>query len=153
MTQCFCQTNGVAIEFPLGGPSLSKILMNITNNPNTRYMRYVHEYFVTTSCKKLLFLKLNVSHEAVKFTNKCEANNHIAFFDMLIIKQDGKFKTKVYIKSNKKQILKFSILLQQKQKFGLIKTLYSRAEKICSPEFLENELINLRTLLKLNGYS
>ena len=79
---------------------------------------------------------------------------------MLVVKQGGKFKTNVcrkpllqimnlisnYLATNAKKILYvyyISLLCY------IYKTLYSRAKKIYSPEFLQNELNNINTITKL----
>ena len=48
--------------------------------------------------------------------------------------------------------LDFQSFCSKRRKIGLIKTLYSRTQEICSPEFLEDKLNNLKTILKLNRY-
>ena len=146
----FCQTDRDALGYHLG-PTLANILMGyielnaipkfITKYPNTKYMRYVNDCFVITSCEqdnKLLFQELNEAREAIKFTNECEANNQLAFLDVLVVKQDDQFKTKAYRKPTcTNNYLNFLSFYSKHRKIGLIKTLYSRAQKICSPEFLE----------------
>ena len=64
-------------------------------------MRYVDDCFVIKSYEEdneILFQQLNEAHEAIKFTNECEANSQLVFLDVLVVKQDGKFKTNVYSK-------------------------------------------------------
>ena len=64
-------------------------------------MRYVDDCFVLISCEeqnKLLFQGLNEGQEAIMFTNECVAYNQLTFLELLIVKQDGQFKTKAYEK-------------------------------------------------------
>ena len=96
---------------------------------------------------KLLFQKLNEAHKAIKFTNECEANNQLSFLDVLVVKQEGIFKTKVYRKPVfTNNYLNFQSYCSKLRKIDLIKTL-SSAQKICSPEFIESELNNIKKLL------
>ena len=101
----------------------------------------------------LSFEELSKAHKYINFTKECESNNQLAFLDVLVEKREGKFITKVYRKPTfTNNYLNFQSFCSNRRKFGLIKTLYSRAQKICSPEFLADELNNIKTILKLNGY-
>ena len=61
-------------------------------------MRYVDDCFVLTTNEEehsLLFEELNKPHKSINFTKECEANNQLAFVDVLVEKKDGKFITKI----------------------------------------------------------
>ena len=148
------------------GPTLANILMGYieykvipiftSNHPNTKYMRYVDDCFIITTSEEennLLFIELNKAHQSIKFTKESETSNQLSFLDVLIVKKDRKFTTKVYRKPTfNNNYLNFQSFCSKRRKIGLIKTLYSRAQKICSPEYLSDEINNIKSILKLNGY-
>ena len=127
-----------------------------TKYPITRYFRYVDDCFVLTTNEEensLLYEELNKAHKFINFTKECEANNQLAFLDVLVEKRDGKFITKVYRKPTfTNNYLNFQSFCSNCRKIGLIKTLNIKAQKICSPEFFIDELKNIKTILKFNGY-
>ena len=99
------------------------------------------------------FLELNKAYQSIKFTKESETSNQLSFLDVLIVKKDRKFTTKVYRKPTfNNNYLNFQSFCSKRRKIGLIKTLYSRAQKICSPEYLSDEINNIKSILKLNGY-
>ena len=105
-----------------------------------KYMKYIDDCFAKTSCEeknKLLFQQLKEAYEAIMFINECETNNQLFFLNFLLVNRGGKFKSKVYRKPNfTNKYFNFKSFCSKLRKIGLIKTLYSRAKKMCSSEFL-----------------
>ena len=95
----------------------------------------------------------NNMHENINFTTEVEANNKLAFLDVLLSRKE-KLGHTVYMK-----LMYTDRYLHRKfnhhpcQKYGVIKTLTERAMKICEPESLEVELEHLTSPLQANGYS
>ena len=72
---------------------------------------------------------------------------------MLVIRQDNKTKTKVFRKPTWSGVyLHFHSYVPFTYKSGLIRTLFDRARKISSPEFLKDEERFLKDALRKNGY-
>ena len=92
-------------------------------------------------------------HSAIKYTKENEENDQIYFFYVLIKINDNKFITSIFRKPFTGQYLYFQSYCSKIRKIGLIKTLYHRANKICSPEVFQNELKVIKDLLINNGYS
>ena len=72
--------------------------------------------------------------------------------DVLIKRNDNKFITSIFRKPFTAQYLNFQSYCSKRRKIGLIKTLFHRANKICSPEVFQNELKVIKDLLIKNGY-
>ena len=99
-------------------------------------MRYVDDCFIISDSAKvssLLFEKLNSLHSAIKFTKENEENNQISFLDVLIKRKDNKFITSIFRKPFTGQYLNFQSYCSKRRRTGLIKTLFHRTNKICSP--------------------
>ena len=155
------QIDGIAMGSPLG-PTLANIFMGYLEykvlpefDSNCKYMRYVDDCFVISDSVKvsnLLFERLNSLHSAIKFTKENEENDQISFLDVLIKRKDNKFITSIFRKPFTGQYLNFQSYCSKRRKIGLIKTLFHRANKICSPEVFQNELKVIKELLIKNGY-
>ena len=99
-------------------------------------MRYVDNCFIISDSAKvssLLFEKLNSLHKAIKFTKEIEENNQISFLEVLIKRIDNKFITSIFRKPFTGQYLNFQSYCSKRRRTGLIKTLFHRTNKICSP--------------------
>ena len=96
----------------------------------------------------------NSIHRTIKFTREIELNSQIDFLDVLIKKTNDKFLTTVYRKTTfKDNYLNFQSHCNKWRKVGLIKTLYHRTYQICSPEFFNDEIKNIKEILRKNGYA
>ena len=120
------------------------------------YRRYVDDTFCMFDNKSqsIHFLQfLNSLHPSLVFTTELEQNNALPFLDVLVQKHHNKFLTTVYRKPT------FTGMYQRwesfspiKLKTNLIQTMVHRALKICSPQKLQGELNNIRSILTDNGY-
>ena len=83
-----------------------------------------------------------------------EHNDTIAFLDICIQRrEDGSIRRSVYRKSTwTGQYLHFRSFVPLQYKKGLVRTLFHRAEEICTEDCLETEYDRLRTTLLNNGY-
>ena len=94
---------------------------------------------------------MNSLHNAVKLTKEIEVNNQLSFLDVLIKRKDDKFITSVFRKPTfTGQYLNFQSCCSKRRNIGLIKTLFHRASKICSPEVFQTELNVIKELLLKN---
>ena len=158
------QVDGVAMGSPLG-PTLANIfvgcyeqkLFTDTARPSV-YFRYVDDTFAIFSSSKdcLMFLDgLNRLHPALKFTYETECENCLPFLDVLVTKDvaENKYKTSIYRKPTfTGNYIRFESFCHKSRKISLIKTLTHRAKMICSPELLNTELDNIKTIFADNGY-
>ena len=74
------------------------------------------------------------------------------FLDVLIKRKDNKFIMSIFRKPFTGQYINFLSYCSKRRKTGLIKTLFQRANKICSPEVFQNKLKIIKDLLIKNGY-
>ena len=164
----FKQVDGVAMGSPLG-PTLANIFMcNLEQKylnecpPHFKpifYRRYVDDTFVIFKEKEhaRMFLDfINGFHNNINFTLDTEENNSLPFLDILIFRDDYKFKTRVFRKKTfSGQSLNFFSHCSYNFKINSIKTLINRAFKICSNwksfhvevDFLKNFLLTIIILL------
>ena len=102
------------------------------------------------------FKILKSLNPALKFTSEKEESESLAFLDVKIQKSDSKFITSVYRKpSFTGQYIRwdsFGSFGPSKRKKNLISTLVHRALHICSKNMLQQELENIRVILRDNGY-
>ena len=135
------------MRFPLGYQSYN------TNN----YLKYLDGcFFIAKDEQELVnFYKLfNKLCSLIKFTIATEHNNELFYFDVLIKRKNTKLVTSVFRKKNiTGSYLNFQSHCGLKQKVNLIRTLSNRAHLIYSPDFFEEELNNIKTLLYRNLYS
>ena len=100
---------------------------NIILEIQCKYYRYVEDCCIISnniedSCA--LFYKLH-KIDRITFTKQNELNNKVAFLDVLITRNDGRFLTSVYKKSSFiVQNLNFQSSCSKRRKIDLIKTLY-----------------------------
>ena len=89
----------------------------------------------------------------MKFTSEKEESESLAFLDVKIQKSGNKFRTSVYRKpSFTGQYIRWDSFGPSKRKKNLISTLVHRALRICSKSMLQQELENIRVILRDNGY-
>ncbi|BHF83935.1 hypothetical protein SprV_0902708400 [Sparganum proliferum] len=121
------------------------------------WARYVDDTFVVIERDQLKAFKkrLNAVYLDIQFTMEEEANNQLAFLDVLVCRKDcGALKTKVFRKAtNTMQVLNFNSNHPISHKRSCVRTLYRRVETHCSePEDKIAELQYLRRVFKANGY-
>ena len=139
------QVEGLGMGLP-AAPTFSNIFMSyhekkILNSCPTAfapvfYRRYVDDTFVLFRNKQhaqLFFDHINSHHQSLKFTMEIEQNNRLPFLDVLVEKINGKFQLSVYRKPTNTGLgISFFSYCPMKYKINSIKTLISRAYKICS---------------------
>ena len=159
----YTQHDGVAMGSPLG-PCLANIFVGFLerkfrskiSESCEAYFRYVDDTFVVCKSEsqvQQLQNLLNSMHPNLKFTVELEQRNQLPFLDVLVIRDGVKTKTKVYRKPSWSGVyLHFHSFVPFAYKSGLIRTLFDRARKISSPEFLAGEERFLTDALRNNGY-
>ena len=156
------QTDGIAMGSPLG-PVLANIFVGYNENKlfdfsvkPQFYKRYVDDTFAIfeneAECDEFFKIQ-NSLNPALKFTNEKEKSESLAFLDVKIQKSDSKFLTSVYRKpSFTGQYIRWDSFRPSKRKKNLIGTLVHKALRICSKSLLQQELENIRVILRDNGY-
>ena len=100
------------------------------------YIRYV-DYTFTMIHKKehsvQLFNALNQIHPALQFTMEVEDDGRLPFLDVQIKKQKKEFVRSVYCKPTFSGLYtRWDLFCSKAHKIGLVKSLLSRARRICS---------------------
>ena len=158
------QKDGVAMGSPIG-PLLANIFMSkletqklsLVINKLTCYCRYVNDIFViaknTMDLNEVLNL-FNSVHVNTKFSVEREADGHLSFLDVNVIKRtDGTLKREIFRKPIwTGQYLHFDSFVPLRQKRNLVRFLTERAIKICSTDTVEKELDFLKQIFDQNGY-
>ncbi|CAH8876017.1 unnamed protein product [Trichobilharzia szidati] len=147
------------------GPILADIFMGYleqtrlsdTINGTTYYHRYVDATFVVCndmSQASVLFDRLNEVHPNIKFTMEYEHNDEFNFLDLSVKRRDdGTVEKSIYREETwTGQYLHYNSFCPMSYKRGLVRTLYDRARKLCSPNKIEEEFSFVEKYLKENGY-
>ncbi|BHF72518.1 hypothetical protein SprV_0401558500 [Sparganum proliferum] len=101
-----------------------------------------------------LVQKFNSAHPSLNFTAEAEADNEIAFLDVLLHRQeDEPVQRRVFRKETwTGQYTNFHSFVPLNIKRNFVKGLEARARHICSAEAIEAELQQLRNTSRENGY-
>ena len=136
--------DGVAMGTPLGPTfadfymsKLENEIMEENNSYNPKfYIRYVDDTLTLFKDTKDLdqFIEKLQEKSVLKFTKETPENNNFNFLDIkIIIKDNGKIETDVYVKDTDRGIyLNYNSYCSEKYKLSIIKTLIHRAYKLCS---------------------
>ena len=121
------------------------------------YKRYVDDLFMLTRSSEeadLYFTILKSLHPSINFTMEKEMNGRLAFLDILIIRENGKFKTEIYRKpTDTGLMLNYLAVAPQLFKRNLVIGEAIRVTKRCSEFYDKNRaLMALRERLKKNQY-
>nr|CAH8856182.1 unnamed protein product [Trichobilharzia regenti] len=101
-----------------------------------------------------LYDRLNEIHPNIKFTMEYEHNNEFNFLDLNVKRtNEGTVEKSIYRKETwTGQYLHYNSFCPISYKRGLVRTLYDRARKLCSPNRVEEELVFVEKCLRENGY-
>ena len=153
------QKDGVSMSSSLG-PVLANIITElerviveplITSDKIKFYIRYVDDTLFLAKEEDMFILdKLYSFHKNLKFTTDCFEKNNIHFLDIAIDKN----KTDVYFKpTHTGQYSDIGSNVPWNYKISLIKSLYYRAEKICSSsEEFSFQINKMKMSVSWNGY-
>ena len=159
----FFQKDGVAMGSPLG-PILADIFMGYVENflcvqdssSPRHYFRFVDDTFCAFNNvnEALCYLeKINKLHPNLSFTFEKEVSGSLPFLDVLVQKADGSIFTSVYRKPTFSGLyLHFFSFAPSSYKRNLVRNLFDRAHRICSPSNLPAEKNFLTEILMQNGY-
>jgi quinol monooxygenase YgiN len=147
---------------PLSGLIAEAVLHRLEQDAFSKYypkvwIRYVDDTFVVIKREKLeeFMQTINSVFPDIQFTMEKELNNHLAFLDILITRQEnGCLQTSVYRKTtDTMQILHYKSNHPAAHKRSCVRTLFKRVATHCSSE--EAKKTEREYLLKLflsNGY-
>lgn len=114
---------------------------------NALWFRYVDDVLCLwpTNVNLDEFLpRLNSLVPSIEFTVEIEENCTLAFLDVLIHRQDKKFKFSIYRKpTNLNAYIHYYSSHSDKVKKSVFSSMFLRALRICSPEFLDDEINNI----------
>ena len=89
----------------------------------------------------------------LKFTIELEKDNKLPFLDFLLLKNENSLDFKIYRKpTNNNRFLSFFSVHTRQVKIGLIISLTDRIFRVCSPKFIEEELLLFTEILISNHY-
>ncbi|CAI2738924.1 unnamed protein product [Dicrocoelium dendriticum] len=157
------QIDGVAMGSPLGPVLADFFMLMVERSISTEiaqvpyYKRYVDDILAFCSSEQQLthlVERLNGAHANLRVTCEIEQNNCLPYLDILITRrEDGLIKRSIYRKSTwSGQYLHFTSFTPVRYKRTLVKTLVSRARRICSADCLDDELVFITATLMANGY-
>jgi hypothetical protein len=158
------QVFGLAMGNPLS-PVISNIFMECMERyllkdliNDITWFLYVDDTFVIMDSETDIqeFLDtINSYVDSIKFTCEEERGGQLAFLDVLILRDNlNGFKTKVYRKpTHVDNYLHAFSDAEMTVKIGVIAGMFLRAYRICSPEFLDEEIKYIREVFNKLGYS
>ena len=96
---------------------------------------------------------LNALHPSLQFTMENESDGKLPFMDVLVKRSDGKITRSMYRKPTFTGLhTRWDSFAPTAQKIALMRSLTSRAHRICSPSLLNDELEILRVIFAENRY-
>ena len=150
------QKFGMAMGNPLS-PVLSNLYMEIFESrilstiipDKVKWYRYVDDVICIWPVNEdiRIFLdSLNQLVPSIKFTMEIENNSCISFLDVMVHRCDRQFKFSVYRKpTNISAYVHYYSAHSSKTKKSVFSSMFLRALRICSPEFLDEEIKNITT--------
>ena len=155
------QIDGVAMGSPLG-PVLANIFVGYCESKIESphwpllYCRFIDDTFSlfdNESESRDFFRELNELHPALCFTVEGETNSRLPFLDVMVQHQKDHFVRSVYRKATFSGLYtRWDSFGPRNQKISVIRSLSSRAARICSPGTLADELVRLKDVFVKNGY-
>ena len=99
------------------------------------------------------FEQLNSLHPALRFTMECEQERKLPFMDVLLTRRNGKLVRSVYRKPMFTGLyVRWDSFSPMDQKIAAVKSLFSRAMRICSASELGGEVVIIRSIFANNGF-
>lgn len=159
----YSQNFGMAMGNPLS-PVLSNLYMEffekkILNNiipRNVTWFRYVDDIICVwpgNQDVKNFFAKLNQLVPSIKFTMEMENDGCLPFLDVLIRRNSSGFKYSVYRKpTNISSYVHFYSGQSNKVKKSVFSSMFLRALRVCSPEYIDDEIDKIRNAGKKLKY-
>ena len=159
------QTEGMAMGSPLS-PIICNVYMDrlekdaIESSPKkpTLWLRYVDDTFLLwdhSSQELGMFLEhMNIQKQQIKFTMEIEVEGRLPFLDVLVTRSGSSLVTAVYRKpTHTDQYLHFKSNHPRSTKLGILKSMFLRADRICSNENIRgNEKEHIKKAFEKNGY-
>ena len=155
------QVDSVAMGSPLG-PVLANIFVGHCEsklNPEELpllYKRFVDDTFsiFTSEQESDQFLEtLKGMHTALGFTREKEKDNTLPFLDVSVTRTDTGLSRSMYRKPTFTGLYtRWDSFCDTRQKINLVKSLTSRAVKICTPDKINEELSKLSKIFEENSY-
>ena len=156
------QVDGVAMGSPLG-PILANIFCGYCESKlkpeeiPPLYRRFVDDTFSIFNGGEegavSFFERLNSLHPVLRFTMECEQERKLPFMDVLLTRRDGKLVRSVYCKPTFTRLyVRWDSFSPMDQKIAAVKSLVSRAMRICSASELDGELAIIRSIFGNNGF-
>ena len=148
--QLYRQIDGVAMGSCLGPifadifvGSLESKISNVIADSSVAFTRYVDDCFVilkSTDKLSSLMDAVNGVHPAISYSYEVETNNTLNFLDVTCVRRpDGSVKTSVYRKPTWTGLYSnFQSFVPRRYKLNLVKSLVSRAVKICCVDSLDS---------------
>ena len=162
--QFFEQIYGIAMGNPLSPVLAGFFLEHIeteflplyTGVQPVFWYRYVDDILCLVPCDFHLdgFLNfINSFYPSLKFTFEWEVKNQIPFLDVLIHKFNTGIKFSVYRKpTHAESYLHFFSCTSRHVKTGVAQSLFIRALRVCSPEYLTDEITHINKALNKLAY-
>ena len=155
------QVDGIAMGSPLG-PVFANIFMahcesliptEVWSDLYRRYMDDTFSLFPKEQDAVMFLARLNGVHKSLTFTMESKKDGRLPFLDVSVIRQSHGFSTTVYRKPTFTDLyLRWNSYAPKSQKIALVKSLSSRAKRLCSSQYLDDEIIQLTSILQRNGY-
>ena len=110
----------------------------------SKWYRYVDDCLVVLhkdTDLDILLDRMNNVHDKIQFTIEKESNNSLPFLDTVVIRAANDVKFKVYRKpTNKDDFIHYRSAHDERTKSGVVIGFYLRALRICSPEYVDEEI-------------
>ena len=123
---------------------------------DTKWYRYVDDCLIITHKDtdiEALLQRMNNVNNKIQLTVENESNGSLPFLDTVIIRTENSVKFKVYRKpTNKDDFIHYHSAHDEKTKSGVIIGFYLRAFRICSPEYVDEEIKYITYTFEKLGY-